>query len=66
MNKVLATYKEPAIICDLDGTLALKHSGRTWYDASTCDADIPNEPIRLLVDFVQVVKINIESLRWHF
>ena len=45
-------YKEPAIICDLDGTLALKHSGRTWYDASTCDADIPNEPVRFLVDMM--------------
>jgi len=36
---------EPAIICDLDGTLALKHEGRTWYDASTCDRDIINMPI---------------------
>ena len=36
---------EPAIICDLDGTLALKHEDRTWYDASTCDKDIINMPI---------------------
>jgi hypothetical protein len=36
---------EPAIICDLDGTLALKHENRTWYDASTCDRDIINMPI---------------------
>jgi hypothetical protein len=36
---------EPAIICDLDGTLALKHEDRTWYDASTCDKDIINMPV---------------------
>lgn len=36
---------EPAIMCDLDGTLALKHKGRTWYDASTCDRDLINMPI---------------------
>ncbi len=36
---------EPAIICDLDGTLALKHEDRTWYDASTCNKDIINMPV---------------------
>tara|TARA_R110002012_G_scaffold18124_1_gene66933 strand:+ start:74 stop:535 length:462 start_codon:yes stop_codon:yes gene_type:complete len=36
---------EPAIICDLDGTLALKHDERTWHDASTCDEDVINMPI---------------------
>lgn len=36
---------EPAIICDLDGTLAIKHSGRTWHDASSCDADTINMPV---------------------
>jgi hypothetical protein len=38
-------YKEIAIMCDLDGTLALKHKNRTWYDASTCDVDIVNTPV---------------------
>lgn len=30
-----------AVICDLDGTLALLN-GRNPYDASTCDQDLPN------------------------
>jgi hypothetical protein len=33
-----------AIICDLDGTLALLN-GRSPYDASTCENDILNEPV---------------------
>lgn len=33
-----------AIICDLDGTLAL-HNGRNPYDASTCDQDLINLPV---------------------
>ena len=41
----LSDYKEPAIMCDLDGTLALKHEGRTWFDASTCDRDEINIPV---------------------
>jgi len=42
-----------AIICDLDGTLALKHDGRSWYDASTSDLDNPNKPVLALLRFVQ-------------
>jgi len=38
----------PAIICDLDGTLALMN-GRNPFDASTCEQDILNEPIGQLV-----------------
>lgn len=34
----------PAIICDLDGTLALMN-GRDPYDASTCISDLPNQPV---------------------
>ena len=34
-----------AIICDLDGTLALKHAGRNIYDASTSNLDTVNQPI---------------------
>ena len=40
-------YKEglpEAVICDLDGTLAL-HNGRNPYDASTCDQDLLNKPV---------------------
>ncbi len=33
-----------AILCDLDGTLALLN-GRNPFDASTCDADLLNEPV---------------------
>jgi predicted kinase len=33
-----------AIICDLDGTLALMN-GRNPFDASTCDEDLLNEPV---------------------
>lgn len=33
-----------AIICDLDGTLALMN-GRNPFDASTCDQDLPNTPV---------------------
>lgn len=34
----------PAIICDLDGTLAL-HRGRSPYDCMQCDTDALNEPV---------------------
>ena len=44
--------KESAIICDLDGTLALKHNDRTWYDASTCDRDLINEPVRMMCNLM--------------
>lgn len=33
-----------AIICDLDGTLSLLN-GRSPYDASHCDRDLPNTPV---------------------
>ena len=47
-------YKEIAIMCDLDGTLALKHKDRTWYDASTCDVDIVNMPVHeVLSQFIE-------------
>ncbi len=37
-----------AIICDLDGTLALLN-GRSPYDATHCDADLLNEPVAAIV-----------------
>jgi len=37
-----------AIICDLDGTLALMN-GRNPFDASTCDQDLINEPVSNLL-----------------
>lgn len=33
-----------AVLCDLDGTLALMN-GRSPYDASTCENDLPNKPV---------------------
>lgn len=41
-----------AVLCDLDGTLALMN-GRSPYDASTCDQDLPNVPV-------------IETIKAHF
>ena len=49
---------QKAIICDIDGTLSLKHDGRTWYDASTSDLDKPNEPVLALLRFIQ-------EANWH-
>lgn len=51
-NRSAATVEAPeyidglpeAILCDLDGTLALMN-GRNPYDASTCDQDLPNVPV---------------------
>lgn len=40
----------PAIICDLDGTLALNRGHRSFYDASTCDQDELNTAVAELVD----------------
>jgi hypothetical protein len=37
-----------AIVCDLDGTLALLN-GRDPYDASTCENDTVNEPVAHIV-----------------
>jgi hypothetical protein len=36
--------KRSAIICDLDGTLAI-HNGRKPYEYDKCDTDLPNEPV---------------------
>ncbi len=38
-----------AIICDLDGTIALMN-GRSPYDYEKCDKDLPNKPIIELVE----------------
>ena len=38
-----------AIICDLDGTIALMN-GRSPYDYTKCDEDLPNKPIVDLVE----------------
>ena len=43
---------EKAIICDLDGTLAFAN-GRDWYNASTCDEDLLNEPVASVVRWAE-------------
>lgn len=47
-----------AVLCDLDGTLALMN-GRSPYDASTCDQDLPNHPVikTLLAHYAQGRKV---------
>ena len=51
-----------AIICDLDGTLALKHKDRDWYDSSTCDLDNINEPVQLVLNMAQ--EYNLGSIEF--
>lgn len=36
--------KPKAILCDLDGTIAI-HNGRSPYDTEKCDTDLPNKPL---------------------
>jgi predicted kinase len=44
----------PAILCDLDGTLALMN-GRNPFNASTCDADDLNQPVaNVLKNYAQL------------
>lgn len=38
----------PAIICDLDGTLAIIHD-RSPYDSKSCETDLLNEPIAAIL-----------------
>ena len=56
---------QKAIICDIDGTLSLKHDGRTWYDASTSDLDKPNKPVLALLRFIQEANWNgLQDTNW--
>ena len=38
-----------AIICDLDGTLAINDHGRSFFDATDCDKDSINIPVCTVV-----------------
>ena len=40
-----------AIICDLDGTLALNDHGRDFFYATDCDKDAINAPVRAVVQW---------------
>src|SRR5574341_1981968 len=48
-----------AIICDIDGTLAHRHPGRSVYDFSTCDRDVVCEPVRV------VLEVFYRFMDWH-
>ena len=42
-----------AIICDLDGTLAINDHGRGWFDCTDCDKDSLNEPVAAVVRWAE-------------
>lgn len=42
--------KKSAIICDLDGTLALNDHGRSFYDASECDKDKCCDEVKVILE----------------
>lgn len=46
-----------AVICDLDGTLALLN-GRSPYDASTCENDLLNVPVANLIENQKVILVS--------
>jgi len=47
-----------AIICDLDGTLAM-HNGREPYEYDKCDTDLVNKPVLSILSRVQSEKCKI-------
>lgn len=50
----------PAVLCDLDGTIALHRGLRSPYDEMKCGHDLPNGPIRALVEmFYRFMGYNI-------
>lgn len=63
-NKKYPTYRTQdsslpkAIICDLDGTLCLMN-GRSPFDASRCDEDLPNIPVVNMVKNYQQLSYKI-------
>ena len=42
-----------AIICDLDGTLAINDHGRSFFDATDCDKDAINIPVWKVVKWAE-------------
>ena len=38
-----------AIICDLDGTLAINDHGRSFFNATDCDKDAINTPVHTVI-----------------
>ena len=48
-----------AIICDLDGTLAINNHGRSYYDATDCDKDSLNKPVATVVRWAELAGCGI-------
>ena len=46
------TDKKLAVICDLDGTLAIIND-RNVYDTAKCEQDLINDPIKIILESVQ-------------
>jgi len=60
----------PAIICDLDGTLALLN-GRNPYDASKCEEDLLNKPVaevikKFLKSGIKVLFVSGRSFDYYY
>ena len=53
-NVIIQEYLQQmknAIICDLDGTLAINDHGRDFFDATDCDKDAINVPVCAVVQW---------------
>lgn len=48
--KAINNVGPKAIVCDLDGTLAIKWEGRGFYDATGCDKDTVNQTVNRILD----------------
>ena len=48
-----------AIICDLDGTLAINNHGRSYYDATDCDKDKINLPVWKVIKWAENAGLQI-------
>ena len=53
--------KPTAIICDLDGTLAI-HDGRRPYEYEKCDTDLVNEPVLFVLDALYYSAASIDAI----
>lgn len=47
------------VICDLDGTLALKYPGRDIYDGTLCHKDAPNRPVAFILEHLPFSMVEV-------
>lgn len=52
-----------AVICDIDGTLAL-HNGRNPYDCSTCENDLLNKSVAAAIAPFSVILVSGREEKW--